>query len=82
MTRCAETGLVTPANGVIVRVAAFPAVFLTVNTELIVVVSTRNIPEISLVLVALPTTVYSKGTIFNVNSNCPASETGTLKNTW
>lgn len=33
--------------------------FLTVNIELITVVSTRNIPEISLVPVALPTTVYS-----------------------
>lgn len=74
-------GAVLPANGVIVRAAAFPAGFLTVNTELIVVVSTRNMPEISLVPVTLPTTVYSKGTSFNVNSNCPASETGTLKNT-
>ena len=57
MTRWAETGLVPPARGVIVRVAALPAGVLTVNTEFVIVVSTRNIPEISIVPVALPTTV-------------------------
>ena len=57
MTRCAETGLVPPARGVIVRAAALPAGFLTVNTEFVRVVSTRNIPEISLVPAVLPTTV-------------------------
>ena len=57
MTRWAETGLIPPARGVIVRAAALPAGFLTVNTEFIVVVSTRNIPEILLVPVTLPTTV-------------------------
>ena len=82
ITRWAETELVPPAKGVIVSAAAFPVGFLTVNIELIVVVSTRNIPEISLVPVALPTTVYASGAPFKVNSNCPASETGTLKNIW
>ena len=57
MTRCAETGLVPPARGVIVRAAALPAGFITVNTEFVRVVSTRNIPEISLVPAVLPTTV-------------------------
>ena len=68
-----------PASGVTVRAVVFPDGFLTVNIELTMAVSTRNIPEISLVPVALPATVYSKGNPFNVNSNYPASETRTLK---
>ena len=52
-----ETGDVPPARGVIVKAVGFPAGFLTVNTESIVVVSIRNIPEMSLVPVAQPTTV-------------------------
>ena len=46
ITRCAEAELVPPASGVIVKAAAFPAGFLTVNMESIDVVSTKNIPEI------------------------------------
>ena len=46
MTRCAKTGLVPPASGVIVNAAAFHAEFLTVNTELTDVVSTMAIPVI------------------------------------
>ena len=46
ITRCAETGCVPPANGVIVRAAALTAGFRTVNTELIVVVVKSNIPII------------------------------------
>ena len=62
-----------------VSAVGFDDGFLSVNIELITVVSTRNIPDISLVPVALPTTVYSIGVPFNVNSNYPASLTGTLK---
>ena len=40
ITRCAETGRVPPASGVIVRAAAVPAGFRTVRTELMTVVST------------------------------------------
>lgn len=46
ITRCAETGLVPPANGVIVSAAALPAGFRTVSTELMTVVCTRAIPTI------------------------------------
>lgn len=46
ITRCAETGRVPPANGVIVSVAALPAGFLTVKIELILVVVTIAIPII------------------------------------
>ncbi len=38
--------------------------------------------DTGLVLVALPTTLYSSGSPFNVSSNCPASEIGTLKYIW
>lgn len=70
-----------PANGVIVSAVEFSLGFLTIKIELVDVVSIRNIPIISLVPVVLPTTVYSNGSSFKVNSNLPASETGTLKKT-
>ena len=35
ITKCAETGLAPPAKGVVVRAAALPAGFLTVNIEFI-----------------------------------------------
>lgn len=57
MTRCADTGLVPPARGVIVSAVELLAGFLTVNIELVVVVVTRLIPIISDVPVARPTTV-------------------------
>lgn len=72
ITRCAETGCVPPANGVIVSAVELSAGFLTVKTELIVVVVKIANPIIWLVPVALPTTVYASGAPFNVNSNCPA----------
>lgn len=75
--RCAETGCVPPANGVIVSAVELAAGFLTVKTELIVVVVRIANPIIGLVPVALPTTVYASGAPFNVNSNCPASVTPT-----
>ena len=46
MTRCAETGLVPPAKGVMVSAAEFPAGFLTVKIELTDVVVTIAIPMI------------------------------------
>jgi len=57
ITRCAETGRVPPANGVIVSAVALPAGFLTVKTELTVDVVTRAMPIICSVPVARPTTV-------------------------
>ena len=41
IVRCADTGLVPPARGVMVRAAALPAGFRTVNAELTEAVSTR-----------------------------------------
>lgn len=46
ITRCADTGLVPPASGVIVNVVALPAGFRTVRIELITVVCTKAIPTI------------------------------------
>jgi hypothetical protein len=46
MTRCAETGLVPPASGVMVNAAALPAGLRTVSIELIADVSTNAIPTI------------------------------------
>jgi len=80
ITRCAETGCVPPTNGVIVSAVALSAGFLTVKTELIVVVIITN-PIIWLVHVALPTTVYANGAPFNVNCNWPASVTLTWNKT-
>ncbi len=57
ITRCAETGRVPPASGVIVSAAAVPLGFLTVKTELATVVSTTAIPTIWDVPVARPATV-------------------------
>jgi len=42
ITRCAETGLVPPAIGVIVRAVELPAGLRTVSTELMTVVVTRE----------------------------------------
>ena len=81
MTRCAETGLVPPASGVIVSAVELPAGFRTVNTELMLVVVTIAIPIIWLVPAARPTTVYYKSAPFKVNINCPASSTLTSNNT-
>ena len=69
ITRCAETGCVPPANGVIVSAVELSAGFLTVKTELIVVVVKIANPIIWLVPGALPTTVYASGSPFNVNQN-------------
>ena len=57
-----------------VRVVELSSGFRTVNIELIVVVII-TLAIIWLVLVALTTTVYSKGSSFKVSSNCPASFT-------
>ena len=57
ITRCADTGRVPPAKGVIVRAAALPAGLRTVNIELTVVVVTTAIPTICEVPVARPATV-------------------------
>ena len=46
ITRCADTGRVPPARGVMVRAAAFPAGLRTVRTELTAVVVTIAIPTI------------------------------------
>jgi len=35
VTKCADTGLVSPASGVIVNAVEFPAGFLTLNIEFI-----------------------------------------------
>ena len=69
MTKCAETGSVPPAEGVIVRAVALSAGFRTVKMELIEVVVIIAIPIIWLIPVALPTTVYSRGAPFSVNNN-------------
>ena len=69
MTRCAETGRVPPASGVIVKAAALSAGFLTVNIESTEVVVTIAIPIICEVPVARPTTVYSKSAPFKVSNN-------------
>ncbi len=57
ITRCAETGLVPPARGVIVSAVELPAGFRTVSIELITVVVTSAIPTIWEVPVARPSTV-------------------------
>ena len=46
ITKCAETGRVPPANGVMVSAVEFPAGLRTVSTELMTVVCTRAIPVI------------------------------------
>ena len=46
ITRCAETGLVPPAIGVMVSAVELPEGFRTVNNELVAVVFTRAIPTI------------------------------------
>lgn len=46
ITKCAETGLVPPASGVMVNAVEFPAGFRTVKTEFITVVVTKAIPTI------------------------------------
>ena len=81
ITKCAETGRVPPANGVIVRAAAVPSGFRTVRTELITVVSTIAIPTIWEVPVARPATVYAKSSPFKVKISCPASVTLTWNST-
>ena len=57
ITRCAETGRVPPARGVMVRVAAVPSGLRTVRTELTAVVSTMAMPTIWDTPVARPATV-------------------------
>ena len=57
ITRCAETGRVPPARGVMVSAAALPAGLRTVRTELTAVVVTTAIPTICDVPVARPATV-------------------------
>ena len=81
ITKCAETGRVPPANGVIVSAAAVPSGFRTVRTELITVVSTIAIPTIWETPVARPATVYAKSSPFKVKISCPASVTLTWNNT-
>ena len=81
MVRCAETGRVPPASGVIVSAAALLAGLRTVKMELMVVVVRMDIPIICEAPVARPTTVYSKSAPFKVNSNCPASSTLTSNST-
>ena len=81
ITKCAETGRVPPARGVMVSAAAVPSGFRTVKTELITVVSTIAIPTIWEAPVARPTTVYSKSSPFKVKISCPASVTLTWNNT-
>ena len=81
MTKCAETGRVPPASGVMVNAAAVPSGFRTVKIELIEVVSTIAIPTIWEVPVARPTTVYAKSAPFKVRMSCPASVTLTWNST-
>lgn len=81
ITMCAETGFVPPAVGVIVSAIVLSSGFLTVNIEFSVVIVIINIPEISEVPVALTTTVYAIGVSLIVSYSCPASVTGTEKNT-
>ena len=69
MIRCAETGLVPPASGVIVSAVELPVGFLTVRIELTDVVVTIAIPMICDVPVARPTTVYAKSAPLIVNNN-------------
>lgn len=69
MMRCAETGRVPPASGVIVNAAALPAGFLTVKIESVTVVVTIAMPTICEAPVALPTTVYAKSSPFKVKIN-------------
>ena len=57
ITRCAETGLVPPATGVIVNAVELPAGLRTVRVESTAVVCTRAISTSWLVPVARPTTV-------------------------
>ena len=75
ITKCAETGRVPPASGVMVSAAELPAGFRTVKTELAASISTIAISTIWDVPVAQPTTVYSKSSPFKVRINCPASFT-------
>ena len=75
MTRCAETGRVPPARGVMVSAVELPAGFRTVRMELMTVVVTMAIPVICEAPVALPTTVYARSAPFKVNINWPASFT-------
>jgi hypothetical protein len=56
-TRCAETGRVPPASGVIVSAVELPAGLRTVRTEFRTVGVTRDTKTIWLVPVARPTTV-------------------------
>ncbi|MDU0204704.1 hypothetical protein ACYEXS_25075 [Paenibacillus sp. MAH-36] len=56
MTRCAETGIVPPATGVMVRAVELPAGFLTVMMELMIVVCKILMPVICEVPVARPAT--------------------------
>lgn len=69
MTRCAETGSVPPAFGVIVSAVVLSAGFRTVKMELILVVVTMAMPIIWLVSVARPTTVYASSLLFSVSTN-------------
>lgn len=57
ITRCADTGRVPPARGVMVSAAALPSGLRTVRTELVDVVVTTAIPTICDVPVARPATV-------------------------
>jgi hypothetical protein len=57
MTRCAETGLAPPADGVMVSAVELPKGLRTVSVESAAVVCTRAISTIWLVPVARPTTV-------------------------
>ena len=57
ITKCADTGLVPPASGVIVKAVEFLAGFLTVSIQFTDVVVIMLIPIISEVPVARPPTV-------------------------
>ncbi len=72
MTKCAETGRVPPAKGVMVSAAGLLAGFRTVRMELMVVVSTIAMPAICEAPVARPTTVYARSAPFSVRSSWPA----------
>ena len=60
ITKCADTGRVPPARGVMVSAAAFPVGLRTVKTEFTAEVVTTAIPTICDVPVARPATVSDR----------------------
>ena len=80
ITRCADTGIVPPANGVIVK-AGVADVGLSIPIKVfITVVCINETPTICDVPVALPTTLLATNKLGSVDiyiANCPGSVTET-----